>query len=113
MLFQSIVRLLVGNVFVLTTLAADILQQQSNPVFGDGLETVHEAAVFDAAQNLLSAQSVATSCSSCISLLQVVKNLAYISEGLFISTLIGACKRAGLDPMVVGSFQGDISVYRP
>ncbi|KAJ2955277.1 hypothetical protein NQZ79_g8696 [Umbelopsis isabellina] len=100
MLFQSIVRLLVGNVFVLTTLAADILQQQSNPVFGDGLETVHEAAVFDAAQNLLSAQSVATSCSSCISLLQVVKNLAYISEGLFISTLIGACKRAGLDPMV-------------
>ncbi|CAM0138790.1 unnamed protein product [Umbelopsis sp. WA50703] len=100
MLFQSIVRLLIGNVFVLTTLAAEIVQQQSNPVFGDRLETVHEAEVFDAARNLLSAESVATSCSSCISLLQVVKNLSYISEGLFISTLISTCKRAGFDPLV-------------
>jgi sphingomyelin phosphodiesterase len=108
MLFQSIVRLLIGNVFVLTTLAAEIVQQQSNPVFGDRLETVHEAEVFDAARNLLSAESVATSCSSCISLLQVVKNLSYISEGLFISTLISTCKRAGFDPLVVGDIQGDI-----
>ncbi|KAL1933027.1 hypothetical protein VTP01DRAFT_8705 [Rhizomucor pusillus] len=52
-----------------------------------------EDKVYNAAEEWLHADSIAKSCSSCISLLQVVKNLSYMSEGFLLAALANACKR--------------------
>lgn len=55
--------------------------------------TAAEDRLYEATEQWLQANSLATSCSSCISLLQVTKNLAYMSEGMFIAALTNACRR--------------------
>ncbi|KAI8365386.1 Metallo-dependent phosphatase-like protein [Radiomyces spectabilis] len=53
------------------------------------------------ADELLHAESITSSCSSCISMLQIVKNLSYMSEGLLIAALTRVCNRmSNVDPDV-------------
>jgi sphingomyelin phosphodiesterase len=104
MLYHSFTWLLVGALAVQKSIAEPLFHQQVPISTAEIIETAHEAAVFQATTDLLSSESFVTSCSSCISLLQVVKNLAYISESLFLSTLTSVCKRAGIDPIVVSMF---------
>jgi sphingomyelin phosphodiesterase len=49
--------------------------------------------VFQLSDDLFEAESIVTSCSSCISLLHVIKKISYMSEAFLISTLTKACKR--------------------
>ncbi|GAB5593233.1 hypothetical protein Unana1_08133 [Umbelopsis nana] len=97
MLYNSFTWLLVGLLVVRKSVA----DSQQIPISNaDAIATAQAAAVLQATDDLLSSESLVASCSSCISLLQVSKNLAYISEGLFLSTLTSVCKRAGVDPTV-------------
>ncbi|KAI8094648.1 Metallo-dependent phosphatase-like protein [Thamnidium elegans] len=43
--------------------------------------------------DLLQVESITTSCSSCISLLHLIKKMSYMSESFLISTLTKVCKR--------------------
>lgn len=98
MLYNSFTWLLIGLLVVRKSVA----DSQQIPISNaDAIATAQAAAVLQATDDLLSSESLVASCSSCISLLQVSKNLAYISEGLFLSTLTSVCKRAGVDPTVV------------
>lgn len=43
--------------------------------------------------DLLEVESIKSSCSSCISLLHVVKKMSYMSEAFLINTLMKVCKK--------------------
>lgn len=43
--------------------------------------------------DLVQVESIATSCSSCISLLHIIKKMSYMPESFLISTLTKVCKR--------------------
>jgi sphingomyelin phosphodiesterase len=43
--------------------------------------------------DLVQAESIATSCSSCISLLHVIKKMSYMPESFLINALTRVCKR--------------------
>lgn len=101
MLTHSFKWLLLAALAAQHSVADPLFRQQTPDITVNSFHTAQEAAVLQATTNLLAAESLATSCSSCISLLQVVKNLAIISESLFLSTLISVCKRSGFDPIVV------------
>jgi hypothetical protein len=49
--------------------------------------------VFQLSDELFETESIITSCSSCISLLHVLKKISYMSEAFLINTLTKACKR--------------------
>ncbi|KAI8329539.1 Metallo-dependent phosphatase-like protein [Chlamydoabsidia padenii] len=50
--------------------------------------------LYDTTQKWLTSQSMSSSCSSCISALQLVKSLSYTSESLLVRTLTNVCKRS-------------------
>ncbi|CAO3591762.1 unnamed protein product [Absidia cylindrospora] len=52
-----------------------------------------EDLLFHTTEDWLEAESLTSSCSSCISALQLVKTLSYTSEALLIRTLTNVCKR--------------------
>lgn len=49
--------------------------------------------LYQLADELMEVESIATSCSSCISLLHVIKRMSYMSEGFLINALTRICKR--------------------
>lgn len=49
--------------------------------------------VFELSNNLFETNSIEKSCSSCISLLHIIKRMSYMSEGFLINTLTRACKK--------------------
>ncbi|KAG2180399.1 hypothetical protein INT44_003403 [Umbelopsis vinacea] len=100
MLTHSLKWLLLGALAAQHSVAEPLFRQQTPDITINSFHTAQEAAVLKATTDLLAAESLVASCSSCISLLQVVKNLAIISESLFLSTLISVCKRSGFDPIV-------------
>lgn len=56
-------------------------------------EIVIQNEIFQLTDELFETESIATSCSSCISLLHVIKKISYMSEPFLINTLTRACKR--------------------
>jgi sphingomyelin phosphodiesterase len=77
----------------------------------DPFENAHHAEaeelLYDTTQRWMSAQSVTSSCSSCISALQLVKSLSYTSESLLVRTLTNVCKRSKrMSPEVVSGILG-------
>ncbi|KAK4511645.1 uncharacterized protein ATC70_012861 [Mucor velutinosus] len=49
--------------------------------------------VFELSQDLFGTNSVEKSCSSCISLLHILKKMSYMPEGFLVTTLTRACKK--------------------
>ncbi|KAI9473630.1 MAG: Metallo-dependent phosphatase-like protein [Benjaminiella poitrasii] len=74
-----------------------ITVQQQQTVFSsyNPEEVAIQNEVFRLTNDLFEAESIFTSCSSCISLLQIIKKVSYMSEGFLIRTLTKACKRTG------------------
>lgn len=70
------------------TAAIDQKQQQA---FSSEISIQNE--VYQLTDDLVESQSILQSCSSCISLLQLVQKMSYFSESFLINTLIKACKR--------------------
>ncbi|KAI9259430.1 Metallo-dependent phosphatase-like protein [Phascolomyces articulosus] len=56
-------------------------------------EVTVEDELYSATQQWLQSEAQAMSCAKCISLLQMVKNLAYMSEGMFMATGVRICRR--------------------
>lgn len=81
---------LLGLFLLSTTVIAD---QQQIP-FSNQPEIAIENEVYELADDLMQVDSVATSCSSCISLLHIIKKMSYMSEGFLIRTLTNVCKRS-------------------
>lgn len=75
---------------VLTTTAQEQPQQQS--VFTPP-DIAIQNQVFEFSQDLFETNSIEKSCSSCISLLHILKKMSYMSEGFLINTLTRACKK--------------------
>ncbi|KAI7907393.1 Metallo-dependent phosphatase-like protein [Cokeromyces recurvatus] len=78
------IRILISLITCYYFIALTVQQQQqtvlSEPEFAIQNEVLH---------------SIFTSCSSCISLLQILKKISYMSEGFLIQTLTKACKKTG------------------
>ena len=72
-------------------IADNLPQQQQQIAFNS--QTQIENELFQLTDDLFETESILTSCSSCISLLQVLKKMSYMSEGFLISTLTKMCKR--------------------
>jgi len=75
---------------VLMTTAQEQPQQQS--VFTPP-DIAIQNQVFEFNQDLFETNSIEKSCSSCISLLHILKKMSYMSEGFLINTLTRACKK--------------------
>lgn len=54
---------------------------------------ISEQKINEYTDTLMESNSLKSSCSSCISLLQVLKKMSYFSEPFLISTLTKVCKR--------------------
>lgn len=89
-----------------TTISIATADQQI--AFGQtGILLEHELQVL--ANDLLQVESVATSCSSCISLLHVIKKMSYMPESFLINALTRVCKKTQkVDDEVVKSI---LSIY--
>lgn len=75
--------------FLLTTYAAPQQIVLSQP------ELTIQNELYQAAENLFETNSIETSCSSCISLLHVLKKMSYFSESFLVSSLTKVCKKTG------------------
>lgn len=73
-----------------TLVTADEKQQQT--AFSQP-EIQLQNELYQLADELMEVESVASSCSSCISLLHVIKRMSYMSEGFLINALTRICKR--------------------
>jgi len=67
-------------------------QQQQQSVFTPP-DIAIQNQVFEFSQDLFETNSIEKSCSSCISLLHILKKMSYMSEGFLINTLTRACKK--------------------
>ena len=56
-------------------------------------DAVVEDQLYSATQQWLQADTQAMSCAKCISVLQMVKNLSYMSEAMLIGALVRVCQR--------------------
>ena len=64
-----------------------------------------EEQIYHLTDTLMETDSIKKSCSSCISLLQILKRLSFFSEPFLISSLTKICKRTGkVDDEVVSIF---------
>lgn len=64
-----------------------------------------EEQIYHLTDTLMETDSIKKSCSSCISLLQIIKRLSFFSEPFLISSLTKICKRTGkVDDEVVSIF---------
>ncbi|CAO3616653.1 unnamed protein product [Cunninghamella echinulata] len=73
-----------------------------------------EDLVLHTTNKWLNANSIYTSCSSCISLLQMIKSLSYTTEGFLIRTLTKVCIRTGrVSPEVcAGVMKEQVPIFR-
>lgn len=92
---KSITTFLLPSVLLLSSVAialSDNPQQQQHTFSQPEIQMQNE--VFHLADELMEVDSITTSCSSCISLLQVIKKMSYFREGFLISTLTKVCKKS-------------------
>ncbi|KAG0179415.1 hypothetical protein DFQ29_002136 [Apophysomyces sp. BC1021] len=80
------------------------------PFIAPELTALEEEQLYQATEQLLRADSVKTSCSSCISVLQIAKKLTYLPESMMIRALVKMCKRQKVD---AGVCQGVIEEQAP
>lgn len=81
-------RILLLGLFSSLSVALEPFEQQS---FSSGITIQNQ--VLQLTDDLVESQSILKSCSSCISLLQLVQKMSYFSESFLVNTLIKACKR--------------------
>jgi sphingomyelin phosphodiesterase len=67
-------------------------QQQQQSVFTPPDVSIQNQ-VFELSNDLFETNSIEKSCSSCISLLHILKKMSYMSEGFLVNTLTRACKK--------------------
>lgn len=76
--------------FVLATSALALAKEYQTPFSAQHLA---EEELLSATEQWLHTDSIQKSCSSCISLMQIVKNLSFMSEAFLIATLTNVCQR--------------------
>ncbi|CAO3609031.1 unnamed protein product [Cunninghamella blakesleeana] len=90
-------------------------QHNSFDILFDTLDSpIVEDLVYHTTDELLNANSIYTSCSSCISLLQMIKSLSYTSERFLIKTLTKVCIRTKrVSPEVCeGVMEEQVPIFR-
>lgn len=70
-----------------------IAQQEQQRVINSFDISIQQEKAYELTETLIETDSIATSCSSCISLLQILKKMSLFSEAFLISTLTKICKR--------------------
>lgn len=80
------------SVFLLTTTVAITRANEQQMAFGQP-ELLIQNEVHGLVDDLLSANSIKTSCSSCISLLHIIKKMSYMPESFLVNTLTKVCKK--------------------
>ncbi|ORZ01161.1 Metallo-dependent phosphatase-like protein [Syncephalastrum racemosum] len=78
------------SLFVLATSVLALAKEYQTPFSAQHLA---EEELLSATEQWLHTDSIQKSCSSCISLMQIVKNLSFMSETFLIATLTNVCQR--------------------
>lgn len=102
---KTITSILSCSLLLLSSTAIALSDNQQQHSFSQP-EIQIQNEVYQLADELMEVDSITTSCSSCISLLQVIKKMSYFSEGFLINTLTKVCKRTKrVDDEVVSIYQ--------